>query len=101
MTDGAAALEPGYVTIVDFWSESCAACGVVAGMVAVQIADQPRVIVRAVDVGDGFTKVAEANHINALPHFDVYDPKKRLRYVLVGSDCLRAPELARGLLAEP
>ena len=101
MVDVAAAIVPGYVTIVDFWSESCGACEVVGGMLAVGVAHEPRVIVRKVDVGDGFTAVAHAYAIGALPHFDVYDRERRLRYVLVGNDCLKAPELARALLAEP
>ena len=101
MVDVAAALVPGSVTVVDFWSESCGACIVVAGMLAVQTANEPRVVVRKVDVGDGFTPVAKAYDIGALPHFKIYDRRKRLRYVLVGGDCMRAPELARQLLGEP
>lgn len=101
MVDITAALVPGSVTVVDFWSESCGACTTVAGMLAVQTANEPRVVVRKVDVGDGFSPVAKAYDISALPHFKIYDRKKRLRYVLVGGDCLRAPDLARQLLAEP
>lgn len=101
MVDIKAALVPGYVTVVDFWSESCGACTTVAGMLAVQIASEPRIVVRKIDVGDGFTPVAHAYDIAALPHFKIYDRQRRLRYVLVGGDCLRAPELARQLLAEP
>jgi thiol-disulfide isomerase/thioredoxin len=101
MVDVAAALVPGSVTVVDFWSESCGACTTVAGMFAVQTANEPRIVVRKVDVGDGFTPVAKAYDIGALPHFKIYDRDQRLRYVLVGGDCLRAPELARQLLAEP
>jgi hypothetical protein len=95
------AVEPGYVTIVDFWSTSCAACTIVTGMIAVQIAKQPQVIVRKVDVGDGFTAVAKAYAVTTLPHVDVYDRKQRLRYRLIGPEALRAPELARELLREP
>jgi thiol-disulfide isomerase/thioredoxin len=101
MVDVKAALVPGYVTIVDFWSESCAACTEVHAKVAAGIASETKVIVRKIDVGDGFTEVAHAYDIGALPHYNVYDPKQRLRYVLVGGDCLRAPALARELLAEP
>ena len=90
----------GYVTLVDFWSESCAACFVVADKIAVKIANSDRVIVRKVDVGDGFTPIAEAYRINTLPHWKVYDTKRRLRFILVGPDCLRAPDLAKQLLAE-
>jgi hypothetical protein len=90
----------GYVTLVDFWSESCAACYVVADKIAVKIANSDRVIVRKVDVGDGFTPIAQAYQISALPHWKVYDTKRRLRFILVGPDCLRAPDLANELLAE-
>ena len=94
------ALVPGYVTVVDFWSESCGACTTLAGMLAVQIANEPRIVVRKIDVGDGFTPVAKQYDIGALPHFQIYDRQRRLRYVLVGGDCLRAPDLARKLLGE-
>lgn len=99
--DVAAATVPGYVTVVDFWSESCGACTIVGGMLAVQVAGDPRVVVRKVDVGDGVTPVAHAYAIGALPHFNVYDRARRLRYVLVGNDCLKAPELAKQLAIEP
>jgi len=94
------ALVPGYVTVVDFWSESCGACTTVGGMLAAQIANEPRIVVRKIDVGDGFTPVAQAYDIGALPHFEIYDRQKRKRFVLVGGDCLRAPALARQLVAE-
>lgn len=89
-----------YVTIVDFWSESCGACVIVGSKVSAGIAAQPRVVMRKIDVGDGFTPAAKAYEIEALPHYNVYDKKRRLRYILVGNDCLRAPDLARQLLAE-
>jgi thiol-disulfide isomerase/thioredoxin len=101
MVDIPGAVPAGYVTVVVFWAEWCGACTIMAGMLAVQIANEPRVIVRKVDVGEGSTAVARAYDISALPHFDIYDRKRRLRYVLVGNDCTRAPELARQLLAEP
>jgi hypothetical protein len=56
--------------------------------------------VREVDVGDGTGGLAHAYDVGALPHYNVYDRTRRLRYVLVGSDCLRAPELARELARE-
>lgn len=98
--DATAAVRDGYVTVVDFWSESCGACLVVGGMLAVQVADQPRVLVRKINVGDGDTAIAHAYQIGALPHFNVYDTHRRLRYVLVGNDCLDAPKIARALLTE-
>lgn len=93
-------LAPGYVTVVDFWSESCGACTIVGGMLAVQVAKADDVLIRKVDVGDGFTPVAKQYQIGALPHYNVYDKARRLRYVLVGNDCLKAPELAKQLAAE-
>lgn len=96
-----AALVADYVTIVDFWSESCGACKVVASKIAPAIAALPRVVVREVDVGDGVGPLAHAYDVGALPHYNVYDRARRLRYVLVGNDCLRAPDLARELVSEP
>ena len=95
------ALLPGYVTVVDFWGDHCGACVVVGGMLAVQVAHDPRVLIRKIDIGDGFTPVAKAYDIGALPHFRVFDKHKKLRYVLVGNDTLKAPELAKQLAAEP
>ena len=92
---------PGYVTVVDFWAEYCGACIVVSGMLAVQIASEPRILVRKVDVGEGSTPVARAYQIGALPHFRIYDKHRRLRHVLVGNDCVGAADLAKQLLAEP
>lgn len=98
--DLAGALPAGYVSVVDFWSESCGACTVVGGMLAVQVAKADAVVIRKIDVGDGFTAVAKQFQIGALPHYKIYDKAKRLRYVLVGNDCLKAPELAKQLAAE-
>jgi thiol-disulfide isomerase/thioredoxin len=100
MVDVAAALVTDYVTIVDFWSESCGACKLVAAKLAPALAAEPRVVVREVDVGDGVGALATAYEITALPHYNVYDRKRRLRFVLVGPDCMRAPELARQLVEE-
>lgn len=96
-----AALVPGYVTVVDFWGEHCGACVVVGGMLAVKVAKVPGILIRKVDVGDGFSPVAKAYDIGALPHFNVFDKRGKLRYVLVGNDTLKAPEIAKALLAEP
>ena len=93
-------LPAGYVTVVDFWGEHCGACVVVGGMLAVGVAQDDRVVIRKIDVGDGFTQVAKDYDISALPHYRIYDKQKRLRYDLVGNDCVKASELARGLAAE-
>jgi thiol-disulfide isomerase/thioredoxin len=98
--DLAAALPAGYVTVVDFWSESCHACVELGGLLAVGVAQDPRVVIRKIDVGDGFTPVARAYQIDALPHFLIYDQRKRLRYDLVGGDCVEASRYARQLAGE-
>ena len=95
-----AMLPAGYVTVVDFWAESCGACKVVGGMLAVQVAKAPLVLIRKIDVGDGFSSVAEVNNISALPHYKVYDKHKRMRADLIGNNCLKAPEIAIALAAE-
>jgi thiol-disulfide isomerase/thioredoxin len=98
--DVAAALPAGYVTVVDFWSESCEACGPLGKLLDDGVAAEPRVVVRKIDVGDGDTPVAQAYKIAALPHFFIYDKLKRLRYDLVGPDCTQAAKYARQLAAE-
>lgn len=96
----ATVLPDGYVTVVDFWSESCGACVIVGGMLAVQTAKDTGVVIRKVDVGDGDTPVAKQFGVGPLPHYNVYDRHKKLRYRLVGNQCLKAPELAKQLAAE-
>jgi thiol-disulfide isomerase/thioredoxin len=98
--DVAAALPAGYVTVVDFWSQSCEACGPLGQRLETGVADEPRVVIRKVDVGDGDTPVAAAYRIAALPHFFIYDKQKRLRYDLIGPDCLAAARYARQLAGE-
>ena len=98
--DVAAVLPAGYVTVVDFWSESCEACATIGGLLTAGVAHEPRVVVRKIDVGDGFTPVARAYKIEALPHYLIYDKRKQLRYDLVGPDCVQASTIARQLAAE-
>jgi thiol-disulfide isomerase/thioredoxin len=98
--DLAQALPAGYVTVVDFWGESCHACVTIGGLLAVGVAQDPRVVIRKVDVGDGFTPVAAAYKIDALPHYFIYDKQKRLRYDLIGPDCVEAAQIAKQLAAE-
>ena len=98
--DVAGALPAGYVTVVDFWSQSCEACGPLGERLEHGVADEPRVVIRKVDVGDGDTPAAAAYRIAALPHFFIYDKQKRLRYDLIGPDCLEAARYARQLAAE-
>ena len=95
-----AVLPAGYVSVVDFWSETCEACIIYGGVLAVGVAKEPRIVVRKIDVGDGFTPVARTYQIGALPHFLIYDKQKRLRYDLVGGDCEQASTFARQLASE-
>jgi thiol-disulfide isomerase/thioredoxin len=93
-------LPAGYVTVVDFWSESCEPCATFGAMLETGVADEPRVVIRKIDVGDGLTAVARDNHIASLPRFFIYDKQKRLRYDLLGGDCEKASSFAKQLAAE-
>lgn len=94
-------LLPGYVTVIDFWSETCGACEVATAKLEESTRTADRVLIRKVDVGDGFTPVAEAYGVGALPHLNVYDKTGKLRYTLVGNDSMTAGDKAKELLAEP
>jgi thiol-disulfide isomerase/thioredoxin len=98
--DVAAALPAGYVTVVDFWGQSCEACVTFGNLLEAGVAGEPRVVIRKIDVGDGDTPVAEAYKIAVLPHFFIYDKQKRLRYDLIGPDCKDAAKFALQLAAE-
>jgi thiol-disulfide isomerase/thioredoxin len=98
--DIAAVLPAGYVTVVDFWSQSCEACVKFGQLLDTGVAEESRVVIRKVDVGDGFTPVAQAYNIATLPHFFIYDKWKRLRYDLIGPDCAEASTYARQLAIE-
>lgn len=91
----------GYVTIVDFWAEWCAACKVIEDELRVELAQEGAVVVRKVDVGAGDSDVARAYRLGALPHLRIFDRKRRLRYVLVGNDAHQAGEAAIALAREP
>ncbi|MDX2090904.1 MAG: thioredoxin domain-containing protein [Kofleriaceae bacterium] len=100
LVDVEATLAGDHVTVVDFWAESCGACSIVGGMLAVGVAKDVRVVIRKVDVGDGDTPVAHHYKVGALPHYRIYDRHKRLRYMLTGNDCTQASALARALADE-
>lgn len=96
----AASIVAEHVTLVDFWADWCAACDEVAAQIGDAIKDDARIIVRKVDIGDGTSDVAREHKVTTLPHWQVYDRWKRLRYVLIGNEVLRAPALAVELLRE-
>jgi thiol-disulfide isomerase/thioredoxin len=95
------ALPAGYVTVVDFWADYCAACKTIEAELIAEIANVPDVILRKVDVGPGDSDVAKAYKIAGLPHLRIFDRRGRLRYVLVGDDAHQAGELAIALGREP
>lgn len=100
LVDVEATLVPGWVTLVDFRADWCGACKVFEARFRAALADEPGVLIRIVDVGDGDTPVARRYQIGALPHIRIYDRHRRLRYVLAGNDGLDAGALAAGLAAE-
>lgn len=100
MVDVEASLPKGFVTIVDFWADYCAACKTIEAEVLAGIADTPSIVVRKVDVGPGDSEVARAYKIGGLPHLRIFDRHGRLRYMLVGDDAHQAVESAKKLNAE-
>ncbi|MEZ4403749.1 MAG: thioredoxin family protein [Kofleriaceae bacterium] len=101
LVDVEAAIVPGRVTIIDFRADWCGGCEVVDQRLRAGLADDRRVVVRTVDVGDGATPVATAYGIRGLPHVLIVDRAGALRYRLVGNDALAVVELARALADEP
>jgi thiol-disulfide isomerase/thioredoxin len=93
-------IEAEHVTLVDFWADWCAACDEVAAQIDAAIKDDARIVVRKVDIGDATSAVAREHKVSTLPHWQVYDRSKQLRYVLIGNEVLRAPTLAAELLRE-
>ena len=88
------------MTIVDFHAAWCGACDKIEAMVLADIKDEDDIVLRRVDVGVGRTPVAEHYDIGGLPHVEIYDRQRNVRYVLVGNDTLRTAEVARSLRAE-
>jgi thiol-disulfide isomerase/thioredoxin len=100
MVDIDKALPLGFVTVVDFWADYCAACKTIEAELMAGIADAPHIVVRKVDVGPGDSDVAKAYKIAGLPHLRIYDRRGRLRYMLVGDDAHQAAAAAKKLSEE-
>lgn len=93
---------PGYVTLVDFSSELCKPCKIAERKIREAVENDSRILVRKVDIGDvPFTPVARAYGVTAVPRWQVYDTRARLRFDCIGGDCWRVPQVAENLLGDP
>jgi thiol-disulfide isomerase/thioredoxin len=101
LVDVEAALVPGHVVVVDFWAEWCGACVAVEAALLAAIADESRILVRKVHVGDGAGEVAIRYDAASLPYLRIYDRRGALRHALRHDAAFTAGAHARALLAEP
>jgi|GEM_PF-1518202 len=87
-------LEPGRVTVVEFYADWCGACKIIERKVMTAIGDEPRVVLRKINIDDDTSPVARQYDVGALPHVRIFDNKGKLAYVLVGNSATRAGPLA-------
>jgi thiol-disulfide isomerase/thioredoxin len=100
MVNVEASFVPGYVMIVDFWAEWCGACEKVDAAIMAAVADEPKILVRKVHVGDGDTQVADHYDAAGLPYVRVYGADGQLRYALRYNDAFTAGAKAIAVAAE-
>jgi thioredoxin 1 len=91
-------LVPGAVTVVDFYADWCGACKIMEEKLVEATADEPRIVVRKINIDDTETDVARQFEIGALPHMRLYGPDGKLAHVLIGNQALQAAALSRELL---
>lgn len=91
-------LVPGVVTVVDFYADWCGACMVMEEKLLEATADEPRIVLRKINIADTDTDVARKYDIGPLPHLRIYGPDGKLAHVLVGNQALQAADLSRELL---
>ena len=84
----------GHVTVIDFYADWCGACKIAEEKLVAGIEQEPRIVVRKVNIDDDTSPVAKHYDVGALPHLRVYDRHGQLAYVLVGNDAMTAAEKA-------
>jgi thiol:disulfide interchange protein len=91
-------LVPGVVTVIDFYADWCGACHVMEEKLLEATADEPRIVLRKINIADTDTDVARRYDIGPLPHLRIYGPDGKLAHILVGNQALQAANLSRELL---
>ena len=75
----------GKVTIVEFYADWCGPCRLIAPMLE-QLAKDPKIAIRRIDIVNWESPVAHQYNINAIPHVLVYNRKRQLVGVVAGVD---------------
>lgn len=91
-------LVPGSVTVIEFYADWCGACKIIEKKLLTHIDDEPRIVLRKINIDDDQSAVAKKYDVGALPHVRIFDGKGKLTHVLVGNSATKAGPLARQLL---
>lgn len=87
-------LEPGLVTVLEFYADWCGACKIIEKKVMAAIGAHARIVLRKINIEDDTSPVAKQYAVGALPHVRIFDRKGKLAYVLVGNSATKAGKLA-------